>query len=112
MTPYEDKTVDYLARQLEGLGLEPAFNGSWFQPFEMIAVTAKPVGGKLTVSGKKKSMLRTSLSHVGLILLLSVSSQARLTAEHRSSSLCFISRWYFTSSVIDRARNTIFSPSQ
>ena len=58
MTPYEDKTVDYLARQLEELGLEPAFNGSWFQPFEMIAVTAKPVGGRLTVSGKKKSMLR------------------------------------------------------
>ena len=58
MTPYEDKTVEYLARQLEVMGLEPAFNGSWFQPFEMIAVTAKPVGGKLSVSGKKKSMLR------------------------------------------------------
>ena len=58
MTPYEDKTVEYLAKQLEVMGLEPAFNGSWFQPFEMIAVTAKPVGGKLSVSGKKKSMLR------------------------------------------------------
>ncbi len=57
MTPYEDKTVDYLAKQLEVIGLEPAFNGSWFQPFEMIAVTAKPVGGRLTVSGKKKSVL-------------------------------------------------------
>jgi hypothetical protein len=40
MTPYEDKTVDYLARQLEISGLEPALNGSWFQPFDMIAVTA------------------------------------------------------------------------
>ena len=58
MTPYEDKTVDYLARQLEVIGLEPAFNGSWFQPFDMIAVTAKPVGSRLTVSGKKKSVLR------------------------------------------------------
>ena len=58
MTPYEDKTVEYLAKQLEVIGLEPAFDGSWFQPFEMIAVTAKPVGGRLTVSGKKKSMLR------------------------------------------------------
>ena len=54
MTPYEDKTVDYLAKQLEEIGLEPAFNGSWFQPFEMIAVTAKPVGNRLSVSGKKK----------------------------------------------------------
>jgi Zn-dependent M28 family amino/carboxypeptidase len=58
MTPYEDKTVDYLARQLKVMGLEPAFNGSWFQPFEMIAVTAKPEGNKLSVSGKKKSVLR------------------------------------------------------
>jgi hypothetical protein len=58
MTPYEDKTVDYLARQLEVIGLEPAFNGSWFQPFEMIAVTAKPEGGRLAVSGKRKSTLR------------------------------------------------------
>ena len=57
MTPYEDKTIDYLAKQLEVIGLEPAFNGSWFQPFEMIAVTAKPVGNKLTVSGKKKAVL-------------------------------------------------------
>lgn len=58
MTAYEDKTVSYLAEQLEELGLEPAFNGSWFQPFEMIAVTAKPLGSKLTVKGKKKAELR------------------------------------------------------
>ena len=58
MTVYEDKTVTYLADQLQQLGLEPAFNGSWFQPFEMIAVTAKPIGNKLSVSGKKKADLR------------------------------------------------------
>lgn len=58
MTPYEDKTVNYLARQLQVMGLEPAFNGSWFQPFEMIAVTAKPVGSGFPVSGKKKTLLR------------------------------------------------------
>ena len=57
MTPFEDKTVDYVARQLQVIGLEPAFNGSWFQPFEMISVTAKPVGSILTVKGKKKSVL-------------------------------------------------------
>ena len=58
MTPFEDKTVNYLARQLGEIGLEPAFDGSWFQPFNMIAVTAKPVGNKLVVSGKKKRELR------------------------------------------------------
>ena len=58
MTPYEDKTVDYLAGQLEVMGLEPAFNGSWFQPFDIISVTAKPAGGGFPVSGKRKSVLR------------------------------------------------------
>ena len=58
MTPYENKTVQYLARQLETLGLEPAFNGSWYQPFEMIAVTAKPQGNKLSAKGKKSAELR------------------------------------------------------
>lgn len=58
MTQYEDLTVNYLAEQLKRLGLEPAFGGSWFQPFEMLAVTAKPVGGALTAKGKKKTTLR------------------------------------------------------
>ena len=58
MTPYEDKTVKYLAQQLETLGLEPAFDGSWYQPFEMIAVTAKPQGNKLSAKGKGKAELR------------------------------------------------------
>ena len=57
MTEYEGVTINYLAGQLEALGLEPAFGGSWFQPFQMIAVTAKPVGGKITVRGKKKADL-------------------------------------------------------
>jgi Zn-dependent M28 family amino/carboxypeptidase len=58
MTVYEDKTVNYLAHELEKLGLEPAFNGSWFQPFEMIAVTSQPQGNKLVAKGKKKAELR------------------------------------------------------
>lgn len=58
MTPFENKTVNYLARQLEEIGLEPAFSGSWFQPFNLIAVTVKPTGNKLVVSGKKKYELR------------------------------------------------------
>ena len=58
MTTYEDKTVNYLARQLEEIGLEPAFDGSWFQPFNMIAVTAKPTDHKFTVKGRRKAELR------------------------------------------------------
>ena len=58
MTPYEDTTVKYLAQQLETLGLEPAFDGSWFQPFEIIAVTVKPQSNKLSAKGKQKTELR------------------------------------------------------
>ena len=58
MTPFEDKTVNYLAQQLKEIGLEPAFNGSWFQPFEMISVTAKPQGSKLVVKGRRQAELR------------------------------------------------------
>ena len=57
MTEYEDITINYLAGELEKLGLEPAFGGSWFQPFQMLAVTAKPVGNKISVRGKKKADL-------------------------------------------------------
>ena len=58
MTGYETTTVNYLAKELEQMGLEPAFDGSWFQPFQIIAVTAKPEGNKLTVKGKKKADLK------------------------------------------------------
>ena len=53
MTPYEDITVDYLERQLAGQGLQPAFGGSWVQPFRMVAVTCRPVGGKIVAEGPR-----------------------------------------------------------
>ena len=31
MTPYETKTIDYLADQMKSLGLQPAFGDSYFQ---------------------------------------------------------------------------------
>ncbi len=58
MTGYETLTINYLAGELNRMGLEPAFDGSWFQPFQMIAVTAKPDGNKLSVKGKKKADLK------------------------------------------------------
>ena len=57
MTGYEDMTVDYLSGEMRKLGLEPAFDGSWFQPFEMLAVTAKPEGGRYRIKGKRKADL-------------------------------------------------------
>ena len=58
MTPYEDITINYLAGQLEELGLEPAFDGSWFQPFQMLSVTSRPEGNRINVKGKKKAQLK------------------------------------------------------
>ena len=58
MTEYEDITVKYLAGELEKLGLEPAFDGSWYQPFQLIAVTAGPVDNRLVVKGKKEEILK------------------------------------------------------
>ena len=57
MTPYEEVTVNYLAGELEKMGLEPAFDGSWFQSFPIISVTAAPEGKKIQVKGKRKSTL-------------------------------------------------------
>jgi Zn-dependent M28 family amino/carboxypeptidase len=58
MTSHETLTINYLAGELNRMGLEPAFNGSWFQPFQLVAVTAQPDGNKVTVKGKKKAQLK------------------------------------------------------
>ena len=57
MTPYEDLTVNYLAGELDRIGLQPAFGSSWFQPFQMISVTCRPDEGKITVKGRRKVRL-------------------------------------------------------
>ena len=59
MTPYEDKTVEYLAGELKQMGLEPAFDGAWFQRFDMISVTARPPKGGFTVKGRKTVTLNS-----------------------------------------------------
>ena len=58
MTEYEDLTVKYLSEELNKLGLEPAFDGSWYQPFQLIAVTASPKDNQLAVSGKTDQILQ------------------------------------------------------
>ena len=39
MTPFETKTVEYLAGEFRSLGLEPAFDGSYFQTVREISTT-------------------------------------------------------------------------
>lgn len=51
MTEYEDKTVGYLASEMEKLGLEPAFDGEWFQNVGMITTTSRPDDGKVHLLG-------------------------------------------------------------
>ena len=58
MTEYEDLTVKYLSGELNKLGLEPAFDGSWYQPFQLISVTSAPLDNQLAVSGKTGQILK------------------------------------------------------
>ena len=58
MTEYEDLTVKYLSGELNKLGLEPAFDGSWYQLFQLISVTSAPLDNQLAVSGKTAQILK------------------------------------------------------
>lgn len=57
MTPYETKTINYLAAEMEAIGLQPAFGGSWFQKVKTISAVGKPEGGRFKVKGKEKAEL-------------------------------------------------------
>ena len=51
MTPYEAKTINYLADEMKKLGLQPAFGNSFFQEVKTISAVCKPSGGKFKVKG-------------------------------------------------------------
>jgi len=51
-TPGEKITIDYLAQQLERIGFEPAFNGSYFQPVPMIEISSSVINPVVIKSGK------------------------------------------------------------
>lgn len=51
MTEYEDKTIAYLAGEMEKIGLEPAFDGSWFQDVSMITTVTRPQGDVIPIRG-------------------------------------------------------------
>ena len=54
MTPYEAKTINYLADEMKKLGLQPAFGNSYFQEVKTISAVCKPSGEKFKVKGSKK----------------------------------------------------------
>ena len=51
-TPGEQKTLDYLVRHFERLGLKPGNKGSWFQDVPLVAVTSQNHSG-LSIAGGK-----------------------------------------------------------
>ena len=59
MTAFEDKTIQYLAAQLDSMGLQPAFDGQWFQAFRMIAVTVRPERDRFIVKERRKNSLQS-----------------------------------------------------
>ena len=57
MTQFETKTINYLAEEMKKIGLEPAFDGSWFQKVQTISTVSRPEGGKFKVKGKSRTEL-------------------------------------------------------
>ncbi|MEE4177294.1 MAG: M28 family metallopeptidase [Bacteroides sp.] len=55
-TEGEELTINYLQQQFIGLGLEPAFNGSYFQEVPLIEVKVKPAETLRLTNGKGELM--------------------------------------------------------
>ena len=53
MTAYEVKTINYLAEEFSALGLEPAFDGSYFQKVKEISATARLKNDIIPVKSSK-----------------------------------------------------------
>ena len=54
MTPYETKTIEYLASQMREIGLQPAFGGSWFQKVQTLGATCRLEKERFRVKGAKR----------------------------------------------------------
>ena len=52
MSPYEDVTTGFIASQLDSLGIEPAFDGSFYQDVQLISTQSTFDGGGLSFQGK------------------------------------------------------------
>ena len=56
LTEYETKTINYIADEFQKLGLQPANNGSYFQPVREISTLARPDKNRIRVKAAKGSM--------------------------------------------------------
>ena len=56
LTEYETKTINYIADEFKKLGLEPANNGSYFQPVREISTYSRLEKNRLRVKGSKGSL--------------------------------------------------------
>ena len=52
-TKYEEKTINYIAREYKKLGLQPAANNTYFQQVPMVEINSIPKDNKIVVKGKK-----------------------------------------------------------
>ena len=66
MTPYEDVTTGYIVSQLDSLGIQPAFDGSYYQDVQLISTLCTFDGGGLSYQGPAGGgLLRTPEDFVG-----------------------------------------------
>lgn len=66
MTPFEEITTQYLVSQLDSLGIQPAFSGSYFQEVQLISTQTTFDGNGISFEGKDgREMLRSPEDFVG-----------------------------------------------
>lgn len=51
-SPYETKTINYIASQFKEIGLKPANGDSYFQKVPLLKVATQPAGGSIKVKTK------------------------------------------------------------
>lgn len=69
LTPYETKTINYIASQFKEIGLIPANGDSYFQKVPLLKVATQPAGGSIKVKTKNG---KVSLKNWDDIIITSV----------------------------------------
>lgn len=69
LTPYETKTINYIASQFKEIGLKPANGDSYFQKVPLLKVATQPAGGSIKVKTKNG---KVSLKNWDDIIITSV----------------------------------------
>lgn len=76
LSPYEDKTIRYIADEFKRLGLLPANGDSYFQDVPLLKVKTRPAGGAIVVKGKNG---KTSLKGYDDLVITSVRGEKIVT---------------------------------